>query len=183
MTLLTKDYSGSVKAAEKGEARAVSVTITTQSVDRDGDIVVASGIDIRSFQKNPVVLWQHDHKTPIARATQLQYTESGIEAEVLFPAAGVCAKSDEVYGLIQAGVVNASSIGFMPVDYDYDENLGGFMINESELYEFSFVSVPSNRDALITQRSALSKSLPPKKIGSTEQRARQIESITLRGMH
>ena len=180
MELLNKDYSGCLKAAE--DSRVVTATITTETLDRDGDVVKAAGIDLGPYRKNPIVLWQHDWRTPVGRAVELRGRNGGIEADVRFPSVGVSAKADEVYGLIQEGVINTTSIGFMPLDYDYDETTGGFIITSAELYEFSFVSVPSNRDAIISVRSAMASKLTPKTHGSTAQRNRHIEVLNLRGI-
>ena len=34
---------------------------STNSVDRHGEIVDNNGWDLKSFKKNPVILWGHDH--------------------------------------------------------------------------------------------------------------------------
>ncbi|ESY30033.1 MULTISPECIES: HK97 family phage prohead protease [unclassified Mesorhizobium] len=137
--------------------RQVRAVVSTGEVDRMGDIIVQSGIDLTAFRKSPTVLWQHDADHPIAKCLSVGIEGGKLVALVQFPDAGVSAKSDEVYGLIKAGVINSTSIGFVPLKYvpiDPSKPYGGQRFTSSEMLEFSFVSVPANSSALITGRSA-----------------------------
>lgn len=133
------------------EQRKISVVITSDSVDRDGDRMNVFGIDFNSFSKNPVVLFNHDWDKPIARAENLRRDGKSVVADVVFPEKGISSLSDEVYGLVKSGIINASSIGFIPVDGEWKNDV--FEITKAELLEFSLVTIPSNRDALIISRS------------------------------
>jgi len=150
-----KDYTFVVKSIGERQVRVIASTAT---IDRSGDIVVAEGIKLDRFRQNPVVLWMHDHQKPIARCVEIGVKAGKLEALVQFPAEGTCEKSDEVYALIKAGIVNATSIGFMPGEWspiDPDRAYGPRKYLSSELLEFSFVSVPANPDALIIERGLL----------------------------
>jgi len=57
--LILKQYDSEVKSVE-GE-RALNVTITTNDVDRSGDIVEPKGAKLANFKKNPVVLMAHNY--------------------------------------------------------------------------------------------------------------------------
>jgi HK97 family phage prohead protease len=103
------------------------------------------------------VLWNHDPQQPIARAIEIGVVDGRLQALVQFPPEGVSAKADEVYGLVKAGVVNATSVGFMPMDsepMDKGQPYKGQRFIKSELMEFSFVSVPANRGATVVARRA-----------------------------
>jgi hypothetical protein len=66
----------SVKAAEDG-SRVLTFTISTASVDRDGDTIAVAGWRLENYLKNPVVLWSHDRRTlPVARAKRV-WVEGG----------------------------------------------------------------------------------------------------------
>jgi HK97 family phage prohead protease len=134
--------------------RQVRAVVSSASVDRAGDIVVQAGIDLTNFRKSPVVLFQHDADRPIARCLNIGPDAGGnTGALVQFPEPRTSATADEVYGLIKAGVIGMTSIGFIPLDMvpiDARKPWGGQRINRSELLEFSFVSIGANRDALIT---------------------------------
>lgn len=135
------------------EERQIRVIASTPTVDRAGDVVVAEGIDLTAYQANPVILWNHDPSAPIARCVEIGVRDGKLEAVAQFPPEGTDALADRVYGLIKAGVVNATSIGFSPVK-ETPLKGGGMTVEEAELWEFSFVSVPANPDALVVERSA-----------------------------
>ena len=46
------------------ESRTDVSYITTECVDREGDVVLRAGIDKALFDENPVVLWMHDSSVP-----------------------------------------------------------------------------------------------------------------------
>ena len=132
--------------------RQVRVVASTPGIDRAGDVVVAEGIDLAAYKGNPVILWNHDPGSPIARCIDIGVVDGQLEAVAQFPPEGTDALADRVYGLIKAGVVNATSIGFNPVE-ETPLKGGGVTVKRSELWEFSFVSVPANPDALVVERS------------------------------
>ena len=137
--------------------RQVLVNVSSESVDRTGDIVQQSGIDTRSFlQAGGTVLWQHDPDQPIGRALSMGVVGNKLRTAVQFPPQGVSAKADEIYGLIKNHIVNAASIGFRDVDsepIDRSDPFGGRRYKAVELMEFSFVSVPAAPEANIIARA------------------------------
>ncbi len=137
------------------DKRQVLTVCSTGGVDRQGDIVVQSGIDTKSFMRaGGTVLWGHDPDKPIAKALSIGVEGGSLRALVQFPPAGVSAKSDETYGLIKAGIVNATSIGFAPVSSEpMEPPWNGLKYLAVELMEFSFVSVPAMPEATVIARS------------------------------
>lgn len=144
-------------------SRQVRAIVSTGDVDRMGDIIEQAGIKLDAFRRSPTVLWQHDADHPIAKALSINVEGGKVVALVQFPEAGVSQKSDEVYGLIKAGVINSTSIGFVPlksVPIDPTKPYGGKRFTSSEMLEFSFVSVAANSSALITGRTAANSNTP-----------------------
>ena len=137
------------------DKRQVLTVCSTGGVDRQGDIVVQSGIDTKSFMRaGGTVLWGHDPDKPIAKALSIGVEGGSLRALVQFPPAGVSAKSDETYGLIKAGIVNATSIGFAPVSSEpMEPPWNGLKYLAVELMECSFVSVPAMPEATVIARS------------------------------
>ena len=137
--------------------RQIRVRISTGQVDRAGDVVVQKGIGFANFLKSRTVLWNHDQDHPVAQCLSIDSDAAGdLEALTQFPDAGVSPKSDEVYGLLKAGVINAASIGFLPVEVEPVDGKNprkGLRIASSELLEFSFVSVPANPGAEVVLRA------------------------------
>jgi HK97 family phage prohead protease len=163
------------------EKRQVRVTCSTPDVGRDGLVLETAGIDLAAFRTNPVVLWQHDADKPVARAIQIGVEGDALKALVQFPPDGVSATADEVYGLIKAGVVNAVSAGFEPIETKPRGIEGGERIIRSELLEFSFVSIPALPSALITERAAPRRQHPRRAIVDPVARARLLRSLTENG--
>lgn len=140
------------------DQRLVTVVCSTGDPDRMGDVIIQNGIDLTAYRKNPVVLWGHSADVPIAKAIEINVKDGKLQATVQFPPEGDDEDSDWVYGKIKAGIVNATSVGFIPKDYeplDPKSPWGGFKFLKSELLEFSFVSVPANAGCLIVGRSLL----------------------------
>jgi HK97 family phage prohead protease len=138
------------------EARTVTATISTGSVDRQGDTVDPNGWDLERYLQNPVVLWAHDYRSlPIARAFDVKVQGKGSRAKLkatarfeTFPFA------DAVFNLIKSGTLNATSVGFIPLEWNFaedEEDRGYFAmdITKAELLEYSIVPVPANAEALI----------------------------------
>jgi HK97 family phage prohead protease len=154
MTIKRKFFQASANSEGLGD-RQVRVVVSTASVDRAGDIVIPGGIDLSAYKANPIVLWNHDPKTPVARCAEIAVKGDSVEALVQFPPEGDDPDADKLYKRIKNGVVNAASIGFDPTQAEPIKG-GGLKYLAAELMEFSFVSVPANAEALIVARSAKS---------------------------
>jgi len=102
---------------EPGE-RAVIAKISTIDVDRDGDVMIPQGMDATEFLKNPIVFWNHDYDKPVAKCAKLWRDDSAVYAKDIYPPRPEGHEGewlpDTVFGLIQAGVVKGTSIGFDP---------------------------------------------------------------------
>lgn len=153
MKQIRKVFAATTKAAD--EDRALIVTISTPTPDRSGDIVEPHGGDLSHYKRNPVVLFGHNYKDlPIARADDIQVTDQGIVARVVFPTQGTYERADAVYGLAKQGMINAWSIGFGAKQADTEPlDDGGVKFNKWQLLEFSAVPVPDNPEALTILRS------------------------------
>jgi hypothetical protein len=52
--------------------QAITFVLSTDDVDRHGDIISADGWVLDSYRANPVLLWVHDHRQPaIGRAAKM----------------------------------------------------------------------------------------------------------------
>lgn len=173
MTLqLTKTFD--TKLTTKPGERSVIAKISTTAVDRDGDVVLPSGVDLTDFVKNPVVLFIHDNqRLPVGTAPIVLRKRDSIIAKVMFaerPASMPPEQEfipDTVFSMFQQGVLRAFSIGFMldkarvPTPDDVRRFGAGVrqVITKWRLLEFSIVPVPANQDALAV---AVSKGFVPK---------------------
>src|SRR5215218_5839298 len=98
-------------------ARVVRFTISTGAVDRDGDTIDPRGWRLEHYQRNPVVLWQHDHKVPaIARMVRIavEGNPPALVADAEFAPADIHPFAEQVFQLVKAGFLTATSVGFQP---------------------------------------------------------------------
>lgn len=135
--------------------RKMSFTISTADTDREGDSINPKGWSTANYMAagSGVVLYGHDHsQLPIAKATHVWADSGGLHATVEFPPRGMYEFSDQVHDMVKAGFLNATSVGFLPLE-SRPNRTGGKDILRAELLEFSIVAVPANPYALVTQRS------------------------------
>ena len=138
--------------------RSVQFTISKEVVDRDGDILRASGVDFSNYMKNPVFLSFHNSREfPLGKVTKFWVEGNEVKAIVYFPtleelstdpnnASEKAKLVDFTYHCYKTGMLNAVSVGFIPVEWIETEN--GYDILKWELLEFSAVAVPANQDAI-----------------------------------
>jgi HK97 family phage prohead protease len=138
--------------------RQIRVICSTGEVDRTGEQVVQSGIDLSGFKANPIILWQHDPEHPIGRASNFVQLPDALQMDIEFAPEGVSKKADEICGLVKAGVLNTVSIGFDPIETEAMNPAQAGKRNAPQRYlkidlmETSIVSIPANKDTVITQR-------------------------------
>ena len=119
---------------------------STADFDRAGDTISAEawtkgGLD--NFEKNPIILFNHDYNKPIGRATGLKVTDNGLELKAKISKSA----PDHVAQLVKEGILGAFSVGFRVKDADYLSETDGLKIKDAELFEVSVVSVPCNQAA------------------------------------
>jgi len=118
---------------------------STHDFDRAGDSISVDAWTkggLKNFEKNPIILFNHDYNRPIGRATGLKTTENGLELT-----AKISKAAKDVVDLVKDGVLGAFSVGFRVKDADYLEETDGLKIKDAELFEVSVVSVPCNQSA------------------------------------
>ena len=119
---------------------------STADFDRAGDSISAEAWQkggLNNFEKNPIILFNHDYDKPIGRATGLRAGADGLELEAKISKAAPA----NVAQLVKDGVLGAFSVGFRVKDADYLKETDGLMIKDAELFEVSVVSVPCNQSA------------------------------------
>jgi len=152
------DFVGAVKSINKDE-RTLVIVGSDETKDRDGDIIMVSGWDMKNFLKNPVFLYAHNHAgVPIGSATKVvrRKDPARLEFHEKFPSEGIYPFADMILALFQEKVLNASSVGFIPKKWEElekdDNSPSGFWpgrrFTNQELLELSACAVPSNPSAL-----------------------------------
>lgn len=137
-----KEVVDSTKASADSDTGTFEVVITTETVDRMGEVIKADGWELEYYMKNPVVLWGHDHYgLPVGIATSIDRVDNTLVAKGKFAPTEF---GQEVRRLYDLGIVRATSVGFI------EKERQGNLITKAELLEFSFVTVPANPMALST---------------------------------
>lgn len=138
----------------KAEDGQRPVLVSTDDVDRMGDIVEPDGIDLANYRKNPVILWAHDYYTPpIGSAMWIRRQEHGLLAKPRWASTDF---AQQIKLLYDEGHLRAWSIGFLVKEWeritakddDGNDKLTGYRYTKTELLEFSAVPVPANPEAL-----------------------------------
>lgn len=125
---IVKAFSADV-TVDEGE-RAVTAIISTNAVDRDGEVLIPMGLNSKEFEKNPVVFFNHAYadsfvddlgaKLPVGKCVALKREDDRIVAKTVFasrPDNYPAEKEwlpDTLLSLYQQGVMNAFSVGFIP---------------------------------------------------------------------
>ena len=146
------DYMLHVKASPSDEEYTLNFVGSSETPDRHGDVVKSDGWRLDSYKANPVFLWGHDHRQlPIGKAVNVKVNkkEKRLEFKIKF-AVEEYAFAATVYKLFKSGFLNATSVGFMVHDWEYDEKEDKFVLTDSELLELSAVTVPDTTTSPVT---------------------------------
>lgn len=143
------------KAVTTGGRKRMRVRMTTPSVDRMGDVIVPSGVQLRWFKKNPVVLFAHKYDMPpvgVVDTDTISVSDKWIDAEVIFDEGVAGSEVARMY-MSQPPLMRAWSVGFIPLKWDLIEDadekrVTGYRVTKWELLELSAVPVPANPEAL-----------------------------------
>jgi HK97 family phage prohead protease len=153
--MLTKVLDSALQL-ESG-SRTVVAIISTDAVDRDGEVVLPKGMRKKAFQGNPVVFTNHDYfSLPIGKALWVKAEPQRVLAK--YQVSDKTPEAQEVWDLLRDGILQAHSIGFVshhaspPTPQEIqarpDWATARLVHRDWELLEFSVVGVPANPEAL-----------------------------------
>ena len=148
MSMVQKLAAVEILAVEKA---AGAIRITTPSLDRDRDRVMPLGGKLDAYRKNPIVQWGHQYSEPwqtIGKTTDINVTSDGID--VMFELRDPVNAMDPMHIVRQLWserLINTASIGFRPLEAKPNDD-GGLDFTSWELFEWSLVPIPANRDAV-----------------------------------
>jgi len=136
--------------------REVVATVSTDSVDRDREVVIPKGISLTNYRQNPVVLWGHmSAMPPVAKSLWIKTVDDAVISKMEFAETEF---AEDIFNLYKNGFMRAFSIGFQYIEGSAPEEKEiianpswakcRFVIRKSELWEYSAVSIPANPDAV-----------------------------------
>ena len=153
-----------------GERCDVSV-ISTPTLDRDQEVVVATGIDLTQFRKSPVVTFAHRYdELPVGRCLWIKHEGERLKAKTRYTPRPADWKGDwlpdAIWHMVKTGDLCGKSIGFLPLEGGpptADEvrrfpqwKDAQWVYRKSLLLEYAVAPVQSNPEALV---EAVSKGL------------------------
>jgi HK97 family phage major capsid protein/HK97 family phage prohead protease len=144
-----------ISKAVKRDDGNIEFVMSDETVDRYDDIIAAAGWQLTNFKRNPIALFGHQSSFPIGQWTDVRVQGKELRG-VLVPAPeGTSQRIDEIRRLVEAGILKAVSVGFVPLEWEMrkDSDMGGVRYTKSELAECSVVSVPANPNALAVAKS------------------------------
>ena len=122
--------------------------------DRMGDVIDVDGWDLKNFSKNPVALFNHNPNFPIGKWHNLRVQNGELRGDLRLAPAGTSDRIDEIRALVEADILRAVSVGFLPRQSEpLTKNGGGLQFKNTELVETSLVSIPANPNALAVAKS------------------------------
>ncbi len=157
------------------------IWISTEAVDRDQEAVLARGMNDSQFALNPVVTLQHSYYPPpvgksLWRKQVKDGDRPGIKAKTKYPERPAdypkeeSWPADNTFALVQAGLLDGKSIGFLPVKTHRTEEkeaqklgvpVGTRIVEEWLLLEYACTFLPANQEAVVQAVSKGSLALPP----------------------
>jgi HK97 family phage prohead protease len=144
-----KSYVAETKTLKNGDIEAY---VSTEAVDRMGDIIRTKGWELDNFRKTGApVLWGHNHHLPpIGKAVEIEAQRKGLWAVTRFHEK--TAQSRELAVLARERIIPSWSVGFNPLEAPeprtVEGEMKGFIFKRQELLEYSLVSIPANQEAV-----------------------------------
>jgi len=134
-----------IKANEEDKDFLFDVVASTEDVDRDWEVIKIKGWDTKNWDKNPVILANHQYRieTIIWKGLKF-YTSNGVKR-----LKGVFSKTNPLAqvakSLYDEWMLKTVSVWFIPLKRDENDSS---IIEKAELLEVSFVAVPANPNAV-----------------------------------
>lgn len=164
-----------------GTVQGLDFILSDESIDRMGDVISSTGWDIANFKRNPVALWNHSAMHPVGKWVNLRVDNGALRGHLEFAPKGISPRIDEIRALVDAGILQAVSVGFRPIEskpLNSDKGVfSGSHFLRQELIECSLVSVPANPNALAVAKAL---NVSPETIDLVFRQARQTEDGTTR---
>ncbi len=138
------------QSEDEEEDRTIEGYASTDAIDRVGDRIWPEAFreGLANYLRNPILLYNHDLDKPIGRILELDILPDGLYIKARIAKGTPLA--DEVWTLIQQGVLNALSICTTSDIIGEVDAEGINNINRWDLAEISVVTVPANQDAIFS---------------------------------
>ena len=107
--------------------------ISSQNPDRDKDVIEVDGWHFENYNKNPVVLFGHNYRSlPVAAGSPPTVESDKVLSNADFSATKSDHFAETVRQYVKAKVLRASSVGFDPLKWMFNETRRGYDFVEQE---------------------------------------------------
>jgi len=176
---------------QEGEEQTFIAKISSENIDRDGDVLIASGCDFTTFNTNPVCMFNHSYTIPmVGKVLATQVNQNSIYAKIKLADTNL---AKDLWSLVKGGFLRTCSVGYIVKEslvkgtrafnkycedrgIDITDNLKR-IITKWELLENSLVPLPANPDALVVAISTKAIHLDDKLIKQLGISIKEIEQI------
>jgi hypothetical protein len=140
------------------KTRTIHLIASTESTDRDGDVIDAAGWRLETFLGHPVIMFAHDYsQLPVGMAKNVSLKDRKLEMDVVL---SDTTQAEEISKYLSGGFPLACSVGFTPLKCEpiYSKAAGaagaypertGMHYMEQSLNEVSLCALGSNTDAMV----------------------------------
>ena len=159
--------SGEIRAFDRAKAeetRTVEFVISDETRDRHGTVIPIKSWDIKNYNKNGIVGYQHDvyggwgepNPDLILGRGEAYVEDWKLIGRVTFEPAEINPLAEKIFQKVLHGTLKATSVGFRETVRgawgEDEEAVNGknptYYFGQVELLEFSIVNIPSNPNAL-----------------------------------
>jgi hypothetical protein len=165
------------RAANSSTSLTWAAKLTDETVDSENDVIKVDTWDLSRCASNFPALFSHDAEQLVGQWSYPVKAGGALLATSTFPAAGVSALSDQVRGMLAAGVLRGVSVGFRAGKIEFSRDparpLGINFLSGHQMVESSFVSVGANPAALVIGPTSA------KAVGEYAMQVRQHEARSL----
>lgn len=152
--MIKTEYRAINEIRRNKDDNRTTVVINSDALDRHGTVIVPDGVETKNYERNPVVLINHD-RNRVAGTSSIRLQDGKLITEM----------NDDDWdkddpdamlwrGKVKKGIVRMASMGFNYNEKDVEEveredGTRFFRILKSELLEWSWVTIGSNPEALV----------------------------------
>lgn len=140
-----KNYE--IKEYKEVDDEVISILASDETVDRDNDIILASGWDTKNWLNTGALLYGHNYDSlPVGTAHGAEVVGDKLYVYSKLAKKGTSEWHDAIRSLIAQKILKGVSVGFKATDFE-PNSYGGRTFKKQELLELSLTPIPSNPNA------------------------------------
>jgi HK97 family phage major capsid protein/HK97 family phage prohead protease len=132
----------------QSDADPYEFIMSTDQIDRMGDVVNVAGMDLAAFTDNPIALWNHDANEPIGTWANVRREAGQLIGQLKLAAEGTSQKVDDLRRFLEQRILKSVSVGFRVIEAEPIKGTWGIHFLRSELLECSLVPIGANAEAM-----------------------------------